>query len=83
MEEGGINKKILHLLLSMSSTNEISYELDPSRLRPIDADLQVPNIKKFSKHTGWKPEITFEKTMIYLLNYWRKKIDDGQNYLTR
>ena len=49
----------------------------------IDADLQVPNIKKFSKHTGWKPEITFEKTMIDLLNYWRKKIDDGQNYLTR
>jgi len=26
-------------------------------LRPIDADLQVPNIAKFQTHTGWKPEI--------------------------
>ena len=75
--------EMLDFLLSLSKKQKIRIVEDPDRLRPIDADLQVPNIKKFSKHTGWKPEITFEKTMIDLLNYWRKKIDDGQNYLTR
>jgi len=75
--------EMLDFLLSLSKKQKIRIVEDPDRLRPIDADLQVPNIKKFSKHTGWKPEITFEKTMNDLLNYWRKKIDDGQNYLTR
>ena len=47
--------------------------LDQSRLRPIDADLQIPNTKKFNDHTGWKPEISFEKTMSDLLDFWRIK----------
>ena len=48
--------------------------MDKDRLRPIDADLQVPDISKFTAHTGWKPRISFDKTMIDLLNYWRKKV---------
>jgi len=38
-------------------------------LRPLDADLQVPDTAKFCAHTGWKPEIFFEKTMQDLLDY--------------
>ena len=49
-------------------------KVDPNRIRLIDADLQVPDTKKFSSHTGWKPEIPFEKTMEDLLNHWRSKI---------
>ena len=47
---------------------------DSSRLRKIDADLQVPNVKKFVKHTGWKPKYIFNKTMTDLLNYWRNQV---------
>ena len=64
---------MLNHLLDLSSMKNITIEIDKNRLRPIDADLQIPNIKKFTNHTGWKPEISFERTMIDLLDYWRDK----------
>ena len=74
----------LNKLLSMSrKKEEITVKVDPSRLRPIDADLQVPDCRKFMKHTGWKPEISFEKTMNDLLDYWREKIKRTGEYLDR
>ena len=75
--------EMLDKLLSLSSVRSIKVETDKNRLRPIDADLQVPNIDKFSKHTGWEPQISFEKTMEDLLNYWREKIKSGQTFLSR
>lgn len=77
--------KLLEYLISISHIkSELKIELDNSRLRPIDADLQVPNIKKFQDHTGWKPEISFEETMSDLLNYWRNKIKiEGNKFLNR
>lgn len=70
---------ILNSLISMSTIKDkISIEVDPERLRPIDADLQVPNTNKFFSHTGWKPEISFEKTMNDLLNYWRIRVQDNK-----
>ena len=72
---------ILNTLLSKTSLN-IEVKVDPSRLRPLDADLQVPDCTKFMKHTGWKPEIPFEQTMSDLLDYWRERVKTGA-YLTR
>lgn len=76
-------REMLNTLLSFSTVKDIKIETDPERIRPIDADLQVPNTEKFKKHTGWKPEIPFEKTMLDLLNYWRDRIKKGENFLTR
>lgn len=76
-------KDMLNTLISMSSVKEIHVETDPDRIRPIDADLQVPDTTKFTNHTGWKPEISFEQTMKDLLDYWRDRIKNGQNFLTR
>ena len=74
----------LNALINMSTMkDQIKVEVDPERLRPIDADLQVPNCSKFTKHTGWKPEISFEKTMSDLLNYWRDRVKNGTEFLTR
>ena len=74
----------LNTLISYSSKkDEIKIETDPERLRPIDADLQVPDCNKFIKHTGWKPKISFEKTMHDLLDYWRNRLQNGVNFLTR
>lgn len=61
----------------------IQVEEDPERLRPIDADLQVPDCRKFKKHTGWEPQIPYEKTMEDLLNYWRQRVRRGEQFLTR
>jgi len=71
--------EMLNYLLSKSFIEDIEIIVDKNRLRPIDADLQVPDVTKFTNHTGWKPEISFEKTMDDLLNYWRNKIKSGRN----
>lgn len=73
----------LNYLLSKSKVKNIEVKVDPDRLRPIDADLQVPNTKKFRDHTGWEPVYTFEETMDDLLEYWRNKINGGRKYLNR
>jgi GDP-mannose 4,6-dehydratase len=75
--------EMLQMLLSLSSCRDIQIETDPDRLRPIDADLQVPDTTKFHKHTGWLPEISFEQTMQDLLEYWRQRIAAGGAFLTR
>ena len=72
-----------HLISISTKKDEIKVEKETSRFRPIDADLQVPDTSKFRKHTGWKPEITFEQTMQDLLDYWRKRIKNGNKFLTR
>ena len=74
---------MLEKLLSLSNKKSIKVVTDSNRLRPIDADLQVPDTNKFRKHTGWKPQIPFEKTMEDLLNYWRDKINTEGVFLTR
>ncbi len=74
---------MLKKLLSFSTVEDIKVETDPIRLRPIDADLQVPDCSKFKEHTGWKPQISFDKTMLDLLNYWRDSIKSGGRYLDR
>jgi GDP-mannose 4,6-dehydratase len=66
---------ILRTLIDMSPChNEIRIEVDPARLRPIDADLQVPNTAKFKAHTGWEPTYTYQQTMADLLAYWRERV---------
>ena len=67
---------ILNTLLSMSMS-KIGIEVDPNRLRPVDADLQVPDCNKFKNHTGWRPMIPFEQTMADLLTYWRDEVKRG------
>jgi GDP-mannose 4,6-dehydratase len=75
---------VLDFLLSKSFVKDIKIEIDPERLRPIDADLQVPDSSKFRDYTGWKPEYTFEATMTDLLNYWRERVGaNNENFLTR
>lgn len=76
-------REMLDKLLSLSTVKDIKVETDPIRLRPIDADLQVPDTTKFKNHTGWQPEIPFDKTMKDLLNYWRDRIKKIGNYIDR
>lgn len=74
----------LNMLISYSTKkDEIEVVTDPERLRPIDADLQVPDCRKFKEHTGWEPQISFETTMHDLLDYWRKRVKRGETFLTR
>lgn len=73
----------LQALLDMSPMKgKIRIVTDPERLRPIDADLQVPDCRKFKEHTGWEPQISFTRTMEDLLMYWRDRVEK-EHFLTR
>jgi GDP-mannose 4,6-dehydratase len=74
---------MLDTLLARSTVRDIRVEVDNDRLRPIDADLQVPNTAKFAAHTGWQPRYTFEQTMGDLLDYWRGRVRSGVQFLSR
>ena len=76
--------ELLDDLINLSTKKDVlKIKVDPDRLRPIDADLQVPDIEKFKKHTGWKPEIKYEQTLIDLLNYWRNVVASKGTQLKR
>mgnify|MGYP003324848886 FL=1 len=78
-------EQILNDLIGLSTIKDkIIIEQDPERLRPIDADLQIPDTSKFKEHTGWEPKYKYEQTISDLLDYWRKMIEkNGEAYLTR
>ena len=78
-----VEDMLSHLISISTCRDSIRIETEPARLRPLDADLQVPDTAKFRAHTGWKPEISFEKTMQDLLDYWRGRVNAGNVFLTR
>lgn len=75
--------EMLNYLISISTHKDIKTENEQSRIRPLDADLQIPDTTKFRNHTGWEPEIPFEKTMQDLLDYWRNRVCSGRFFLSR
>jgi GDP-D-mannose dehydratase len=78
-------EEVLETLRQMSSmASKITVEVEHDRLRPIDADLQVPDTGKFRAHTGWEPKIPYETTMRDLLEYWRERVArEGGRLLVR
>jgi GDPmannose 4,6-dehydratase len=75
--------EMLEHLISCSTRDDIGVETEAARLRPLDADLQIPDTAKFREHTGWQPEIPFEQTMQDLLDYWRERLSRGCKCLSR
>ena len=75
---------ILDYLITISKNKNIKKKLDKNRLRPLDADLQIPDTTKFYNQTKWKPRYNFKQTMKDLLEYWRKEIKNNPNeYINR
>ncbi len=67
--------EMLDMLLALSPVGgKIKVEVNLKLLRPSDVTLQIPDCSKFEKLTGWKPEISFEKTLKDTLDYWREKL---------
>ena len=75
---------ILDYLISISKNKNIKKKLDKNRLRPLDADLQIPDTTKFYNQTKWEPKYKFKETMKDLLEYWRMEINKNPNeYISR
>lgn len=52
----------------------IKTRIDANLLRPADITLNIPNIRKFTERTGWKPEYSVEESVGHLLDYWREVV---------
>lgn len=50
----------------------IQVEQDPSRFRPNDFPVQVGNASRLKEAAGWQPEVSFERMIDDLLEFWRK-----------
>lgn len=71
-------RQILQALADMAEGGaHLRYREDPARMRPIDADNQIPDCSKFKEATGWEPTIPFAQTMLDLLTYWRERVKTG------
>jgi len=64
--------QFLDLLKSLAKT-PIPSRVDPALLRPADVTLQIPSTEKFEKATGWKPQYSFEESVRFLLDHWRRE----------
>jgi GDP-4-dehydro-6-deoxy-D-mannose reductase len=50
----------------------VRIEQDPTRFRPNDVPVLVGSSQRLRQATGWRPEISFEKMIDDLLEYWRQ-----------
>ena len=65
---GDFLKKLIEI-----SNKKVKCKIDKKLLRKKDVTLQIPSVKKFKKHTNWRPKINFEKSLKKLLNEFRKQ----------
>ena len=64
---------VLDMLLKLTDV-KIEIKQDQSRMRPSDVQVLLGDSSKFRKKTGWKPTITYEKTLEDTLNFWRERV---------
>jgi len=60
-------------LLKAKAKCTIQTEQDIRLLRPTDVTLQIPNVEKFKRDTGWEPVYSFEESVDYLLEHCRRE----------
>ncbi|MCP4403310.1 MAG: GDP-mannose 4,6-dehydratase [bacterium] len=66
-------QEMLDILLKQSRVS-VEMRQNPDRLRPSDVPLMLGDASLLRRHTGWKPEIPFEETILSVLDYWRTQI---------
>lgn len=61
-------------LLAASCTVPLTFELDASRLRPVDVPVVRGDNAKLRAATGWEPEIPLAQTLADILAWWRQHV---------
>jgi len=64
------------IILKMSELLElqIKIEVDPKLIRPNENKKVIGSYKKINEELGWKPEISIEKSLSDIIEYWQQKI---------
>ena len=69
-------KECLDVLLAKSKV-PLVVEIDKSRYRSAEIEIQVGDASKISKLIGWGPKIPFEQSLEDSLNNWRQVLQEG------
>lgn len=60
--------------LQAATALPIRTEVDPSRLRPAEAEVLYGSAARLREATGWSPQIPLERTLADLLGWWRERL---------
>ena len=66
-------QEILDRIIAHSGT-DITVEVDPAKLRPVEVPVIRADISKLQADTGWQPEIPLEQTIAETLDDWKNKL---------
>jgi len=71
----GTARSIRSLLDSLVARAKVPVrvESDPARMRPSDVRFLAGNFSRLERATGWRPQISFDRMLDDLLNYWREQ----------
>ncbi len=69
--------EILNRIISLANCG-ISVKVAKDRLRAADIPLIEPDVSRIFRDTGWKAEISLEKTIEDTLDYWRNYLNAGK-----
>lgn len=58
--------QFLEILIDKMGVPVKTYQ-NPKLLRPSDITVQIPDMSKFTKDTGWKPTISFDESVDYFI----------------
>ena len=70
-------RQALEMLIALSSTKSITYEVDRQYVRPTQVPRLIADTSKFRKATGWEPRIPFQTILTDTLDYWRGRVRAG------
>lgn len=81
----GNSYKIADLLNKIIQYSDVSIniEIDENKFRPIEIEETVADISKLKRDTNWVQQYEVDITILNTLNFWRDKIREKQNMLSR
>jgi GDP-4-dehydro-6-deoxy-D-mannose reductase len=65
-----VMRSVLDALVARARV-KVRVETDPALMRPSDTPIVLGDPTRLHEATGWRPEISFDRTLDDLLNYWR------------
>ena len=61
-------------LAALAGAPELSFEVDPARVRAGEADVVVGDCSRLHRVTGWTPELSMDTTLNDVLSWWRARV---------
>ena len=64
-------------MLEAAASVPVRHQVDPARLRPLDAPVLLGSHERLTAATGWRPQIPLEQTVRDTLDWWRERVSVG------